>query len=131
MRYLKAISMTITISLCAVFLAGCPKLEKDAYLTVVGSKAFLQQVNGDYGCNTATPKNPLICSIIPQAVAAKDALISAGEIYCAGKDFENGGPCNPPAKGTSGYDQAYQKLSAALVQYKQIESNLRKAIGKQ
>lgn len=116
-------------------MAGCPKVEKDAYLTVTGAKSFLQKVASDYSCPTpenpnAIPKDKGICNFVPLAVAAKDALIDAGEIYCAGKDFENGGACNTPAKNTPAYDQAYAKLSAALVTYKRIENDLRKAIGK-
>jgi len=62
---------------------------------------------------------------LAKAIAAKDLLIDAVEVYCAGPEFNGGGKCDPPAKGTPAYDQVIAKLNAALASYEQSETDLK------
>src|SRR5689334_3047469 len=96
---------------------GCTSLEKLAYNTVVGAKAFLdtqKQIHSE--CPTSGSP---YCLKLRQATAAKDALIDAAEVYCSGPEFETGGACEPPKKGSAAYDQAVAKLKAAIAAYNQ------------
>src|SRR5690242_5337010 len=88
-----------------LFLSGCPKIERDAYNTVVAAKAFLDKERSQHP-ECATGATTTVCIDIAKAVGAKDALIDAITVYCAGPDFNAGGACNAPAKGTAAYDQA-------------------------
>lgn len=113
----------------SLFVSGCPKIEKDAYLAAVGAKAFLDSEYGKHPeClpNTKTG----VCDYLAKAVAAKDLLISAGELYCGGEGFATGGACYPPSKKDPKYSQVYDRLQAALAGYKQIEKDLRALLGK-
>lgn len=110
-----------------LLLSGCPKLERNAYNTVVASKAFLDSVKNNHPeCSTDTLTRT--CKLLRQATSAKDLLIDAGEEYCSGGQFETGGPCNPPTKGTPAYQIATDKLRAALASYNAIERDLKGAL---
>lgn len=116
----------ITISVFSIF--GCSPLEKQAYNVIVYSNAFLKSMKAQHP-ECTTSQTPL-CQKLSQAVAAKDLLIDATEQYCAGPDFNAGGKCNPPAKGTPAAQQAAAKLQSALASYEQIETDLKGAAGK-
>lgn len=109
----------------AVFLVGCTPLEKQAYETVVAANATIKTLKVQHPeCSTSTAG---ICGKLTQAVAAKDALIDAAEVYCAGPSFNAGGACNPPAKGTPAATQATAKLQSALTSWNQIAVDIRGA----
>lgn len=107
---------------------GCSPIEKQAYNTVVGAKAFLDSMKSQHPeCSTATST---LCVSLKRATGAKDALIDAVEVYCSSPAFLNGGPCTPPSKGTPASQQALDKLKAAITNYDQIESDVRKVVSK-
>jgi|SRR5437879_3839291 len=102
---------------------SCAPVQDQAYQTVVASNAFLKSMKAQHPeCPAATST---LCSNLARATAAKDALIDATEIYCAGPDFAGGGKCNPPAKGAPAAAQALAKLQAAMSQYEQAETDLK------
>ncbi|HXJ14095.1 MAG TPA: hypothetical protein VNH19_17605 [Candidatus Limnocylindrales bacterium] len=109
--------------LVAVILAGCTPPERVAYETVVASKAFIDQVKKQHPECPAT--NSAVCSDLAKATGAKDSLIDVVEILCAGPNFNSGGSCDFPKKGTPGYQQAVDKLNAAIAQYNQAASDLK------
>jgi hypothetical protein len=110
--------------LFAAVLVACTPLERQAYETVVASKAFLDSVKLKHPeCTTGATST--VCVDLSKATAAKDALIDAVEIYCAGPDFNSGNACNPPAKGTAAAVQATAKVQAALAAYNQTAADLK------
>src|ERR1700687_1957030 len=123
MGKLKRASITLFIVVgLVVFLSGCTSVERQAYNTVVAAKAFLDSEKAAHPECTTTPITT-VCSILPRAVSAKDALISAIEVYCAGPTFSAAGgqgACNAPSKGTPAATQATAKLQAAIASYNQI-----------
>lgn len=111
--------------LCSGFV--CTPVERVAYDAVVAAKAFTDKVKLQHP-ECATGVVSTLCSDLAKAVAAKDTLIDAVEIYCAGPDFNGGGACNPPAKGTPAAVQAVAKLNAAIAVYNQTELDLKGVI---
>lgn len=111
-----------------LLISGCTPIERQAYNTIVGAKAFLDSMKAQHPeCSTSSST---LCDTIKRATYAKDALITATEIYCSGPQFEAGGVCNPPAKGTAAAQQVTAKLQAAITNYQSVESDVRKAVGK-
>ena|SRR5712664_1971656 len=136
-RIVASLAIALVPSLAVVLLVGCSPLERQAYNLVVGGKAALVDFRARHPECAAT--NPTGLSPVTTATAciannrltsAKDAIIDALEVYCSGKDFEAGGACNAPAKGTPGFDQAATKLKAAISSYEQIEKDVRGVLGK-
>jgi uncharacterized protein (DUF169 family) len=127
MRITKLFSSILFLLL--VFTAsGCPKAEKAAYETAVGAKAFTQSIKDKHTeCENQANTMP-VCQALRRAIAFKDLLIDAGEVYCGGAQFETGGACNPPAKGTPAAKLALDKLNAAVSNWKQADSDLRAAL---
>ena len=107
-----------------LWIAGCTPLERSAYDTVVAAKAFLDSERTQHP-ECATGATTTVCVDIKKAVAAKDLLIDAITVYCSGPEFNNGGKCNAPQKGTPGYDQAAAKLQAAINNYNQSQADLK------
>jgi hypothetical protein len=106
----------------ALLLAGCPKLERDAYTVAVGAKAFIETVeNAHPECET---QHTQFCDKLAVAAHAQRLLVEAGKVYCGSQDFLNGGPCHPPDKKTPAYQMAADKLSAAISAYKNAETDL-------
>ena len=102
---------------------GTP-LERRAYQTVVAAKAFLDSEKKQHP-ECQVDQHVPVCATIAKAVAAKDLLIDSINSYCAGPEFNSGGACNPPQKGTSTYEQAVAKLQSAIANYNQVASDLR------
>jgi hypothetical protein len=128
-KILTSLSMTLILVLC-FSLAGCPKIEKDAYLAATGAKAFLDSVKSKHPeCNQPNTTGDT-CDYLRKAIAAKDVLIDAGEIYCGSAVFDNGGACTPPDKKSPAYQTAQDKLRAALQSYEQVEKDLRTVLSK-
>lgn len=121
-------TVTLTLTIISVAsLSGCQPVEKQAYQAVVSANAFLKSMRSQHPeCQSAVS---VVCSYLTQATAAKDSLIDAVEIYCAGPDFTGGGKCNPPTKGTPAAIQVEAKLRAAMANYQEIESLLKSAAG--
>lgn len=127
--------------LLAFFLGGCAVKnpistvqpltpEQTAYYVVVGSKAFITQMYTHHNeCRTVPPATASICVNLTKATAAKDALIGATKVYCAGPKFLAGGACDAPTKGQPADVQAVAKLNAAITNYTDIEAALRTAAG--
>lgn len=112
----------------SMFLAGCSPVERQAYNTIVAAKGFLDSLKSQHPeCVSATSA---LCVDLKRATSAKDSLIDAVEVYCSGPQFENGGPCNAPAKGTPAAQQAADKLKAAIANYEQTEKDLKGVVGK-
>ena len=124
---MKRITVLLLFSfvLCSGFV--CSPLERSAYNTVVAAKAFTDKIKAQHPECTATNQGSL-CVDLRKATAAKDTLIDAVEIYCAGPSFDGGGACQPPTKGTAAYDQAISKLNAAIAAYNQTETDLKAVI---
>lgn len=117
----------LALSLLALLVSGCPAVERTAYDTVVAAKGFTDKIKAAHP-ECSTGGSSTICTDLFKAIAAKDALIDAAEVYCAGPDFNGGGACDPPAKGTPAYTQAISKLNAAVASYNQTETDLKGAI---
>lgn len=116
-----------TFVICSGFV--CTSTEKIAYNTVVAAKAFIDKTKAQHPeCSTTGTTTIVLCADLTRATAAKDALIDATEVFCAGPNFNGGGACEPPAKGTPAYSQAFAKLQAALSAYNQAETDLKGAI---
>jgi hypothetical protein len=116
----------------ALWASACTSVERQAYNTIVGAKAFLdteKKAHPECGVSSAgAALRTTTCTYITKAVSAKDALISALEIYCAGPTFNasgDQGACNPPAKGTPAAAQATAKLQAAVNEYNQMAKELK------
>lgn len=107
---------------------GCTSLEKQAYRTVVGAKAFIDAEKRQHP-ECVSGLQSTACAYLVRATSAKDALIDALEVYCAGAQFDQGsGPCQPPTKGTPAYVQGEAKLKAAIATYEQAEKDLKGAL---
>lgn len=115
------------VVLACVVMTACTPVEKQAYNTIIGAKAFLDHTRALHP-ECATTPNTTVCQGINRTTGAKDALIDAVKVYCSGPQFENGGACQPPAKGTPTHDQAVAKLKAAIASYNQIEKDLKGAL---
>ena len=118
---MKRIAVVLALGLV---IAGCTPVERSAYNTVVAAKAFLDTERKVH-TECVPGATSTVCVDIAKAVAAKDLLIDAITIYCSGPDFNNGGACNAPKKGTPGYDQAVAKLQAAIANYNQVAADLK------
>jgi hypothetical protein len=122
--------LTVLLLLLPLLLTlnGCIPEEQVAYKTVIASKAFLDSLKvGHPECGPGITASTPFCSNLRTAIAAKDLIIDAVEVYCSGPQFNTGGACNPPKKGTPGYTQALVKLQTALANYEQIEKDLKQA----
>lgn len=134
LRYLRLkYSCTILAISLAVFAISCTPIERTTYRIIVASKGFLDSeraahpecigglaVLGDVAAPSKT------CSAVARAIAAKDLLIDAAEVYCASPTFSSGtGVCTPPQKGTPAYAQASDKLQAAISVYRLAETDLK------
>ena len=110
-----------------MFLKSCTPPERIAYDTIVGSKAFLDNIKQQNPqCAQGIKSN--LCINLGKATAAKDSLIDVVETVCAGPTFNQGGACNFPKKGDSNYQQFTDKLNAAITNYKQAETDLKGVI---
>ena len=110
--------------LAVLFICGCTPIERQAYNVAVGAKAFLDTERKAHP--ECTPgATSTVCVDIAKAVAAKDLLIDAITVYCSGPEFNTGGACNAPKKGSAGYQQAVDKLNAAIANYNQVAADLK------
>lgn len=127
--------LAFTLAVCLT-MVSCTPIERTAYRVVVTSRGFLDSEKAAHPecvlgaavvADTVTPSK--VCSGLARATAAKDLLIDAVEVYCASPTFSNGtGTCTPPAKGTPAYQQASDKLQAAISIYTLAEKDLKGAI---
>jgi hypothetical protein len=124
--YMKRLFPAILV--LTLVLSGCTPLERSAYNTVVAAKAFLDKEKAQHP-ECATTPDTVVCKDLAQATGAKDSLIDAITIYCSGPDFNTGGACNPPAKGTAAAVQAQAKLQNAITMYNQVAADLKTATG--
>lgn len=127
-RLASLIVLVLPLTIVSLYIAGCSPVETQAYRTVVGANAFLKSVSSQHPeCKSGLVSDT--CTKLSQAVGAKDLLIDAVEAYCAGPQFQTGGVCQPPAKGTPAATQAAAKLQAAINAYNQAQTDLKKAAG--
>jgi hypothetical protein len=124
----RAISLVLIplVMLCLVSI-GCTPIEDQAYKTIVGAKAFLDAEKAAHP-ECASNITATVCVDLKRATSSKDFLIDAAETYCAGPQFETGGACQPPAKGTPALTQATAKLKAAIAAYSQSATDLKGAL---
>jgi hypothetical protein len=116
----------VAVLLLCLIMIGCEPIERQAYHVFVGAKAFLDAEKKMHPeCST---ESTTLCHDLAQATRAKDALIDAAEVWCAGPEFEAGGKCQAPKKGTPAYDQGIAKLKAAIEIYAQAEADLKGAL---
>lgn len=120
--------LTVAILPLIFILSGCPQMQQDAYNVVVAAKAFTDKISAAHPECLLAANASILCADLHRAVSAKDILIDAIEVYCAGPTFNGGGTCSPPAKGTPALAQATAKLQAALANYEQTEKDLKGAI---
>jgi hypothetical protein len=124
-RRFRAIFTSLAIIFTLSF-SGCTPIERSAYNTAVAAKAFLDSERAQHPeCATGTQST--ICIDIAKAVGAKDVMLDALTIYCAGPNFP--AQCAPPVKGTPAFDQAVAKLQAAIAQYNLTAADLKAATG--
>jgi len=123
----KQLAAILVVLLFTLSTVACTPLEKVAYRTIVGAKAFIDAEKAQHPECATTPTTPA-CTMLKQATAAKDALIDAAEVYCASSSFDAGGPCTPPAKGTAAAQVATDKLKAAISGYNQIYNDMKGAL---
>lgn len=103
---------------------SCQPAERTSYETVVAAKAFLDKAKSLHPeCTTGTTST--VCVDLAKATAAKDAMIDVMETLCAGPNFNNGLACDFPKKGAPGYQQAIDKLNAAILNYNQTATDLK------
>lgn len=125
---MKMFSMVCMLSL-ALFVKGCPSVERDLYNVEIGSKAFLNKTQVQHPeCGTSDkPSNDTstICVNLNKAVNAQHTFVDVVEALCAGPNFNAGGACDFPKKGTPAYQQAYDKATAALNDYRRTETDLK------
>lgn len=125
--------LALTLPLC---FTACTSIERQAYRTFVSAKAFIdaeRKVHPECGPQAVAP----VCSALNRATAAKDLIIDAANVYCAGPQFDStdlqlpssAKLCQPAKKGTPAADQALAKLHAALAAYAQTEIDLKNALG--
>lgn len=112
-----------------LFLYGCTPVEKVAYRTVVGAKAFLDSVKSNHP-ECAGPSLIALCTDLRKAISAKDLLIDAGEVYCNVATFGNSDttPCHPTDKSTPAGQKALTVLQNSITQYSQAEKDLKGVI---
>lgn len=114
--------------LATLWATSCTPPERVAYETVVASKAFLDKTKSQHPeCQQGTQST--VCTDLAKATGAKDALIDIVETLCAGPNFNSGGQCDFPKKGTPAGDQAISKLNAAIAAYNQTANDLKAATG--
>ena len=116
-----------------LLLLGCDPIERQAYNTVVVSKAFLDTVRTAHPECATVENTAALCGLIRRAVGAKDFIIDAGEVYCNVAQFDAAAPegqlpCTPPAKGTPIHQQLLDRLNSALAVYSLAERDLRAVI---
>jgi hypothetical protein len=117
----------VLVLMLGIFVSGCTPPERVAYETIVAAKAFTDKAKSQHPeCAMGTTSS--LCTNLTRAVSAKDALIDAAEVYCAGPDFNSGSACNPSAKGTPAYAQALAKMQAATAAYSQTAADLKGAL---
>ena len=119
-----------SVLLLSAFMCNTP-IEKQAYRTVVASKSFLDSVKSKHsecglvGVETHQPLTQTdVCKNLTKAISAKDLLIDAVEVYCAGPVFNSGGTCNPPTQQDA-RSVALAKLQGAIAQYNLAETDLK------
>lgn len=116
--------LTLSVLLCM----GCTPVEKVAYNTAVGAKAFLDSIKAKHPeCATAMTT---LCSDLRKATAAKDLLIDAGEAYCNEATFAatDKTACAPAPKGTAASSQAITALNSAIASYNQASADLKAVV---
>jgi protein involved in sex pheromone biosynthesis len=116
------------VLLAALAMTACTSTERAAYNTVVAAKALLNSEKSAHPECTAASNNSALCVDLRKATDAKDLLVDAIEVYCGGAQFEAGGACQAPAKGTPRATQLIAKLKAALSSYSQTEKDLKAVI---
>ena len=112
----------------ALLLTGCPQVQTTARDSIAAAKSFLDSEKAAHP-ECATTPTVQICTLLTKATGAKDATIDALEAYCAGLDFNTGGACNPPAKGTPALAQATQKLQFAVQNLNQSIADIKTITG--
>lgn len=104
----------------------CTPIERTAYDTVVSAKAFIGEEKKLHPeCASGMTPPSTVCIDLVKATSAKDLLIDAAEVYCSSPQFDSGGACQPPAKGTPARTQAEAKLKAAIAGYNQMAADLK------
>lgn len=122
---MRTLLLTLVIALVAVAETGCAPVERQAYNTFVGANAFLKNIKSTHPECADAGNTSTLCVDVRKAVSAKDALIDAAEVYCAGPNFNATGECDAPKKGTPGADQAVAKLKAAIASYAQAQLDVK------
>jgi len=103
-------------------------MEVQARNSIAAAKGFLDSEKADHPECKQVPSVSTLCSILQHSTAAKDLVIDALELYCAGPDFNSGGKCNPPDRNTDAGKQAIFKLNAAIASLNQSITDARQAI---
>lgn len=130
----------LAFAILGASLSGCGlahrPVEKNAYTVITGAKGFTDSIKAKHpecgmnpqpGIWISTHTTTAPCPVLDKAIAAKDLLIDATEVYCGGPQFTAGGPCQPsPDKNTAAIFAA--KLQAAMTVYEQAEGDLKAVI---
>lgn len=119
------VAITLAVGLVAV---SCTPVERTAYRIISSSKGFLDSEKAAHPECAVVSGAALtkVCASLAVATSAKDLLIDAAEVYCASPSFSVGnGICTPPAKGTPAFQQASDRLRAAITNYEQSEKDLK------
>jgi hypothetical protein len=131
---MKLFASLAAVVLMWMFSCNMTPPERTAYETVVASKAFIDKEKAAHPeCNSqvqaAVVTTAGVCVNLAKATGAKDVLIDVVEALCAGPNFNTGGACDFPKKGTPAYDQAVSKVNAAISSYNQAANDLKAATG--
>lgn len=128
------------VAICAVLgvlftLGGCASIEKQARDGIAAANGYITSARAQHPeCDPrAHPENQpqTSCQVIRRTTEANNVAIDALETYCGGPAFDAGtGPCTPPAKNTSAYNSALNKLQSALNNLNQTASDIKKLAGK-
>lgn len=94
-------------------------LEASARDAVASAKGYLDSAKSKHPeCPAASSTQ---CQIIAKGVAAKDSVIDALSVYCAGPDFAAGGACTPQAAAADKLQSALNGLQTTLADVKGLQ----------
>lgn len=115
----------LIILISCLLIVACTPVERAAYNTAVGAKAFLDSVKSAHP-ECATTPTTTVCQDLTKATAAKDLLIDAIATYCGITPTTNPTQaCTPPIKNTPAYTIATNALQSAIANYNQLATDLK------
>lgn len=120
---MKSWIVTLFLATSLLFLAGCPKFEENAEAAIAGAGGIIQQAVDKYEPVCVPEPDKQVCQLIKRAAALQASAIDAVNLYCGGPGWNEGGPCNPPAKGDA-MNHAKERVRSAVNDMNEIIANV-------